>query len=141
MLCACATNKQEETPAQEVSVPDTSVLTIVTPKGAPVLAFYDQIGNENYTRVTADAISALWTGSESPDVLVVDLTSGIKAIENGAEYKVGAIITFGNFYLASTGNDEDETMDSDDRIVLFGNENMLPNRLWHYLYGNDYDAF
>lgn len=140
MLCACATNKQEETPAQEVSVPDTSVLTIVTPKGAPVLAFYDQIGNENYTRVTADAISALWTGSESPDVLVVDLTSGIKAIENGAEYKVGAIITFGNFYLASTGNDEDETMDSDDRIVLFGNENMLPNRLWHYLYGNDYDA-
>ncbi|MBR6725068.1 MAG: hypothetical protein IKI79_07270, partial [Erysipelotrichaceae bacterium] len=108
--------------------------------GAPVLAFYDQIENANYTRVTADAISALWTGDQSPDVLVVDLTSGVKAIENGAEYKLAAIITFGNFYLASTGHDENETMDADDKIVLFGNENMLPSRLWHYLYGTDYDA-
>ncbi len=149
LLCGCAANKTETTAEQpaeqaaetvEESSVDLSGLTIVTPKGAPVLAFYDQIENANYTRVTADAISALWTGEQSPDVLVVDLTSGVKAIENGAEYKLGAIITFGNFYLASTGNDENDTMDADDKIVLFGNENMLPNRLWHYLYGEDYDA-
>ena len=30
-------------------------------------------------------------------------------------------------------------MDSDDRIVLFGNENMLPSKIFHYLYGTDYD--
>ena len=138
MLCGCGAQKQEET-VPETTV-DPSTLTIVTPKGAPVLAFYDQIENANYTRVTADAISALWTGDQSPDVLVVDLTSGVKAIENGAEYKLAAIITFGNFYLASTGHDENETMDEDDKIVLFGNENMLPSRLWHYLYGTDYDA-
>ena len=138
MLCGCGAQKQEET-VPETTV-DPSTLTIVTPKGAPVLAFYDQIENANYTRVTADAISALWTGDQSPDVLVVDLTSGVKAIENGAEYKLAAIITFGNFYLASTGHDENETMDADDKIVLFGNENMLPSRLWHYLYGTDYDA-
>ncbi len=138
MLCGCGAQKQEET-VPETTV-DPSTLTIVTPKGAPVLAFYDQIENANYTRVTADAISALWTGDQSPDVLVVDLTSGVKAIENGAEYKLAAIITFGNFYLASTGHDENETMDADDKIVLFGNENMLPSRLWHYLYGADYDA-
>ena len=138
MLCGCGAQKQEETVPE--TVVDPSTLTIVTPKGAPVLAFYDQIENANYTRVTADAISALWTGDQSPDVLVVDLTSGVKAIENGAEYKLAAIITFGNFYLASTGHDENETMDADDKIVLFGNENMLPSRLWHYLYGTDYDA-
>ena len=135
-LCACAGSKEE--PVEEVI--DTSSLTIVTPTGAPVLAFYDQIQNENYTRVAAEAISALWTGDVSPDILVVDLTSGIKAIANGADYKVGAILTFGNFYLAATGNDEDQNMDPEDRIVLFGNENMLPNKIWHYLYGTDYDA-
>ena len=118
---------------------DTDSLTIVTPTGAPVLAFYDQIANENYSRVAAEAISALWTGDASPDILVVDLTSGVKAIANGADYKLGAILTFGNFYLASTGNDEDETMDTDDRIVLFGNENMLPSRIWHYLFNDEYD--
>lgn len=134
-LASCAGKKE----GPEETIADPSSLTIVTPKGAPVLAFYDQIGNENYTRVAADAISALWTGDASPDVLVVDLTSGVKAIANGAEYKLGAIITFGNFYLAATGNDEDGTMDSDDRIVLFGNENMLPSKIWHYLYGEAYD--
>ena len=139
LLCGCSAPKQDETVPEETKEVDLSTLTIVTPKGAPVMAFYDQIQNENYTRVTADAIAALWTGEGSPDVLVVDLTSGIKAIANGAEYKLGAIITFGNFYLASTGNDENDTMDADDKIVLFGNENMLPNKVWHYLYGNDYD--
>ncbi len=139
LLCGCTSKKNEETAAPETAA-DPSSLSIVTPKGAPVLAFYDQIENENYTRVTADAISALWTGEQSPDVIVVDLTSGVKAIENGAAYKLAAIITFGNFYLASTGNDDNDTMDAEDRIVLFGNENMLPSKLWHYLYGNDYDA-
>ena len=134
-LTACSGQKNDEQTAV-----DTSSLTIVTPKGAPVLAFYDQIANENYTRVTADAIGALWTGEASPDVLTVDLTSGVKAIANGAEYKLAAIITFGNFYLASTGNDDNDTMDPGDRIVLFGNENMLPSKLWHYLFGADYDA-
>ena len=133
VMCGCTANNNS---TQRKAVED---VTIVTPKGAPVLAFYDQIENENYTRVAADAISALWTGDQSPDVLVVDLTSGLKAIANGAEYKLASIITFGNFYLASTGNDENETMDADDRIVLFGNENMLPSKIWHYLFGNDYD--
>lgn len=138
ILWGCAGEKKEEVPQEETI--DTSSLTIATPTGAPVLAFYDQIGNENYSRVAAESISALWTGDASPDILVVDLTSGIKAIANGADYKLGAILTFGNFYLASTGNDEDETMNAEDKIVLFGNENMLPSRIWHYLFGQEYDA-
>ena len=136
-LCGCTGEKKEEVPEEKAI--DTSALSIVTPTGAPVLAFYDQIANENYSRVAAEAISALWTGDASPDILVVDLTSGIKAIANGADYRLGAIITFGNFYLASTGNDEDETMDTDDKIVLFGNVNMLPSKIWHYLFGEEYD--
>ncbi len=135
MLSACAGNRQEA--VEEMKVED---LTIVTPKGAPVLAFYDQISNENYTRVTADAINALWTGDNSPDVIVVDLSSGVNAIRNGAEYQLAAVITFGNFYLAATGNDEDGTLNEGDTVVLFGTEKMLPNRIWHYLYGEAFDG-
>ena len=132
MLVGCNSNKQEN----KITVED---LNIVSPKGAPVLAFYNQIDNEKYIRVTADAINALWSGDNSPEVMVVDLTSGINAINNGANYKLAAIITFGNFYLAATGNDEDKQLDKDDKIVLFGNENQLPNKIWHYLFSNEYD--
>ena len=135
VLCGCGTQKNENTE----EIVDPSSLTVVTPKGAPVLAFYDWIANENYSRVAADAIGALWTGEESPDVITVDITSGVKAISNGADYRLAAVVTFGNLYIGSTGNDEDDTMDKDDKIVLFGNENMLPSKVFHYLYGTDYD--
>lgn len=143
VMCGCTftgvdESKTEETKDEAKEV-DLSTLTMVSPKGAPVLAFYDEIGNENYTRVAADAINALWSGDQSPDVMTVDLSSGIKAIANGADYKLAAIVTFGNFYLGSTGNDEDDEMGTDDKIVLFGPENALPNKIWHYLYGNDFD--
>lgn len=134
LLIGCSTDKKEETVSLKLED-----LNIVSPKGAPVLAFYNQIENERYTRVTADAINALWSGDNSPEVIVVDLTSGINAINNGANYKLGAVITFGNFYLGATGNDESNELDKEDTVVLFGNENQLPNKLWHYLYGNEYD--
>ena len=135
VLCGCGTQKNENTE----EIVDPSTLTVVTPKGAPVLAFYDWIANENYSRVAADAIGALWTGEESPDVITVDITSGVKAISNGADYRLAAVVTFDNLYIGSAGNDEDDTMDKDDKIVLFGNENMLPSKVFHYLYGTDYD--
>lgn len=129
-ICGCTNTK-------EVSEPKN--LSIVTPLGAPVLAFYDQIENENYLRVQANAISALWSADEKYDVIVCDVTSGIQAINNGANYKLSAVITFGNLYLCSTGNDVDNTMSKDDKIVLFGSENMFPNKVWHYLFGDEFD--
>ena len=141
LLCGCTSAVKQEEKVEETApeTVDLSALTMVSPKGAPVLAFYDEIGNENYSRVGADAINALWTGDHSPDILTVDLSSGIKAIGNGAAYKLAAIVTFGNFYLGSTGSDEDEEMGADDKIVLFGGENALPNKIWHYLYGTEFD--
>ncbi|MBQ5804646.1 MAG: hypothetical protein IIW22_02585 [Erysipelotrichaceae bacterium] len=135
LLWGCTGEKKEET--QDAA--DPSSLTVVTPKGAPVLAFYDWIASGNYSRVAADAIGVLWSGDESPDVITVDITSGVKAISNGADYRLAAVVTFGNLYIGATGNDGNDTMDSDDKIVLFGNENMLPAKVFHYLYGTDYD--
>ena len=67
------------------------------------------------------------------------LGNRIKAIEKGAPYKIAANITFGNFYLVATGNDEDKIMSQDDTIILFG-QNQTPDLLFHYLYGNEFDS-
>ena len=79
------------------------------------------------------------TEASNKDFVVIDTTSGIQAINKGAPYKIMATLTFGNFFIASTGHDANNTMDAGDKIVLF-NQNATPDLLFHYLYGNTYDA-
>lgn len=119
---------------------DTSSLKIVSPTGAPAIAFYNHSQNENFeTNSTPTNIISMMTSSSSKDIVVIDTVSGIKAIEKGAPYKIAANITFGNFYLVATGNDEDKIMSQDDTIILFG-QNQTPDLLFHYLYGNEFDS-
>ncbi len=118
----------------------TDNLKIVCPTGAPAFAFYKEAGNTNFeTNSTPSNIVAMLSNASDKDVVVIDTVSGIKAINNGAPYKLAATITFGNFFIASTGNDTDDTMDVDDKIVLFG-QNQTPDYIFHYLYGNTYDS-
>ena len=119
---------------------DTSDLKIVCPTGAPAFAFYTQAKNSNFeTNGVPSNIVSLMSEASDKDVVVIDTTSGIKAINNGAPYKLAASITFGNFYIAGTGKDDDTKIDAGDKIVLFG-QNQTPDLLFHYLYGNTYDA-
>ena len=73
------------------------------------------------------------------DTVVIDTVSGIKAINNGAPYLLAANITFGNFFIASTGKDDDGIMNEGDKIVLFG-QSQTPDLLFHYLYGKSFDS-
>ena len=115
-------------------------LTIISPTGAPAYAFYKEANNSNFeTNADPKNIVAMMTDAGGKDLVVIDTTSGVKAIANGAPYKLAASLTFGNFFIASTGNDNNETMDPGDKIVLF-NEKGTPDLLFHYLYGNTYDA-
>ncbi|MGN1343833.1 MAG: hypothetical protein ACI4U3_04590 [Traorella sp.] len=119
---------------------DTSSLKIVAPTGAPSIAFYKEVGNANFeTNSTPSNIVAMMTSSSDKDIVVIDTVSGIKAINNGAPYLLASNITFGNFFIASTGKDEDGVMNEGDKIVLFG-QSQTPDLLFHYLYGNDFDA-
>ena len=79
------------------------------------------------------------TKNSDVDIVVIDTVSGIQAINSGSPYLLAATITFGNFYLASTGNDTNNTLDGDDTIVLFG-QNATPDYLFHYLFSNQYDS-
>ncbi len=111
-------------------------LTILTPTGAPSVAFYNYATNKNFTtNATPTNIVNSMTSSGS-DIVVIDTLSGIKAIKNAkAPYKLLATITFGNFYLVSTGHDENNTLDADDKVVLFG-QGQTPDKLFNYLYPN-----
>ena len=119
---------------------DSSSLKIISPTGAPTLAFYNHSNNVNYeTNSTPSNIVSMMSSSSDYDIVVIDTVSGIKAIEKGAPYKLAANITFGNFFIASTGNDENKVMDKDDTVIVFG-QNKTPDLLFNYIYGNDYNV-
>lgn len=114
-------------------------LTILTPSGAPALAFYNHYNNQNYvTNSDAQNIISSMTKNGS-DIVVVDTISGMDAINNGSPYKLAANLTFGNFYIASTGHDDNNTMDKDDVIISFSNTK-TPKAIFEYIYGSDYNV-
>ena len=119
---------------------DHSTLKIVCPTGAPALAFYNNVENANFeTNSTPSNIVSMMNGNSNYDIVVIDTVSGIKAINNGANFNLAATLTFGNFYLAATGNDENSTLDKDDVVILFG-QNQTPDLLFNKIYGEGYNV-
>ena len=116
----------------------TTALSVVTPTGAPALAFYNYAGLNNFETNSNPANIIAYMAAESKDFVVLPTNAGVKAIiDNNLPYKLAATITFGNFYLVSMGNDDDENgMDAGDTILLF-QKNNVPDRIFHYIYGTD----
>lgn len=120
-----------------VGCADGDDLTILCPTGAPAIAFYDHVDDVEFQTNSTPANIVSQMTSNGSDVIVIDTVSGVKAIASGAPYKLAANITFGNFYIASTGLDDNNTMDKDDSIVIFG-QSQTPDKIFTYLYGSDY---
>ena len=119
---------------------DVSNSEIVCPTGAPAFAFYKEVDNPNFeTNSVPKNIVAMMTAASKKNFLVIDTVSGIQAIKKGAPYKLAASLTFGNFFIASTGHDSNNVMEPGDKIVLF-NQGATPDLLFHYIYGNEYDS-
>ena len=138
-LGACSTSREEEAVTVEKTVKSVEEMKIVAPSGAPSVAFYNFSDSASFeTNGTPSNIVAMMSASDGPDVVVIDTVSGVNAINNGAPYLLAATITFGNFYIAATGNDEDGVMSADDNIILFG-QNQTPDLVWHYIYGSEFD--
>lgn len=130
--CAKKSGNNEE-------VADLSSLRIVSPTGAPAVAFYNHSDDVNFeTNSAPKNIVAMMADNDGPEIVVIDTVSGIAAVRKGADYALAATLTFGNFYIAATGNDDDGVMSKDDRIVLFG-EGQTPDLVFHYIYGNELD--
>ncbi len=110
-------------------------LKIITPTGAPTLAFLNYLHDKNYETNTTptNIIAAMNAGTY--DIVVVDTIGGMNAIAKGAEYKMAATLTFGNYFVYSTGNDDNGIMENGDTIISFG-KNQTPDKLFNYLFSD-----
>lgn len=129
-----------QTPSKTASLEEKEDVKVICPTGAPAVAFYNHAEDDRFETNSVPSNIVSFLNEASPyDMVVIDTVSGIRAINNGAPYKMAATITFGNFFIAATGNDDDGVMDSDDKIVLFG-QNQTPDLLFHYIYGTQFDS-
>lgn len=111
-------------------------LSIASPTGAPALAFYNYAEVKDFeTNSVPNNIVAMMSAGQK-DVIVLPTNAGVQAITNAkADYKIAATITFGNFYIASLNNDDNQEMDASDTILLF-QKNNVPDKIFHYIYGD-----
>ncbi len=126
--------------SSEVKEYDRASLSIITPTGAPALAFYNYAGLSNFetNAVPTNIVGIMAAGQK--DVAVLPTNAGIQAIKGkNAPYQIAATITFGNFYIASMGNDSDNEMNDGDKILLFQKGN-VPDKIFHYVYGDAFDS-
>ena len=119
---------------------DYSDLKIIAPSGAPALALYDKLDNKNVT-IDKDPnnVAAFLSNDSKMDIVIAPTNLVVsKVIKDGAPFKLAGVITFGNFFIASTGNDDNDTLDKDDHIVVF-QRNGLPGKIFDYTYGTDFE--
>ncbi len=111
-LCVCAS-------AEEA---DTSMFRISSPSGAPGLALASLAAEnpEQYTYLVAETITAEFSNGTA-DFIVAPLNAGAKLFKMGkSTYKLGAVIAWGNLYIASQReNFQLEDINGAD-ITLFG---------------------
>ena len=119
------------------STPATIELSVATPSGAPAIAFYSHLMEDNLeVNSVAQNVVAYLTSSTTKDVVVAPTNAGIQAIVNkGATFKLAAVITFGNFYIVSCGTDSDNTLNEGDKVLAFQETNVA-GKLFQYVYGD-----
>ena len=146
-LMGCSSNTSDDKKSSDSSSTDDpqyvferDSLSIVTPTGAPALGFYDFATSSNFeTNDTPTNIVAMMVAGQK-DVVVLPTNAGIQAINGkSAPYKLAVTITFGNFYVVSMGNDDNNVMDANDTILLF-QKNNVPDKIFHYVYGDTLNA-
>lgn len=110
-------------------------LKVISPAGSPAIALYKYLKSDNY-EVNGDAnnVTAYFSTNDK-DVIVAPTNAGIAAINKGANFKIVATVTFGNFFLLSTGKDSDNVLNEGDKVIAF-QQNGVAGKLFNYIYGD-----
>lgn len=110
-------------------------LKIISPQGAPAVSMYSFVNG--LTTVSNVATSLLPEfGNDNYDVIVAPAKGGLNKIVNSpSNYKMAAVVTFGNFGLVATGNDSDDALNAGDKVLIF-QPNDIPGAVFNYLYGD-----
>lgn len=120
---------------QEAEPATSFDLKVACPAGSPAMAFYKYLKNSNLEVAAADTVLAYLDNSSNKDIIVAPTNAGLAAINKGVNIKLAATITFGNFFVVSTGNDNNDVMDKGDKVLAF-QENGVAGKLFKYVYGD-----
>ena len=105
------------------TIVDDYKLSVVAPTGAPAVALANIAINdkEQYSYIDAGTIGAQFTAAEK-DIIVAPVNTGAKLYKEGkSTYRLGAVLTCGNIYVATQRTDIETVSDlSGKEIVLFG---------------------
>ena len=136
------TSNSESQTSEQTSNSSTSKLdlSVACPSGAPAIALSKYIKDSNL-EINADASNIVtYMKAGSKDIIVLPTNAGIQNIKKeSVPYKIASTITFGNFYIAGTGNDDNEVMDEGDTVVIF-QKNNVPDKLFQYVYSDLYSS-
>ena len=119
----------------DVEAASSSAFTVICPQGAPSAAlakFASDTTNIDFAQPAQ--VSAAFAKGES-DFIVFDSVNGMKLSKlNNGNYLLVRMVTYGNLYIVSTGNDEDGIMDDSDYIVSYG-EGLVPDLAFKAVFG------
>ena len=110
-------------------------LKVLSPYFAPAVAMHSFATEANY-ETTSNPKEGLIPNfkKENYDILVAPTNGGLMQIKQGANYKIAATITFGNFYIVSSSKDSDGVLNAGDTIFAY-QETDIPGQIFKYLYG------
>ena len=130
-----ATTEEKYYSISEAEASTSLNLKVAVPAGAPATAFYNHLKDSNLEVAAADTVLAYLDNSSNKDVVIAPTNAGLAAINKGLNMKLAATITFGNFFVVSTGNDNNDVMDKGDKVLAF-QENGVGGKLFKYVYGD-----
>ena len=144
-LTACNKEHKKDESKEETSISESESqeevkinLNIAAPSGAPAVALYSMFKESNVEiNASANNVIGYLSADSNKDIVIAPTNALVAITKKNVPFKIASTITFGNFFIASTGHDDNETMDKDDYVVLF-QQNGLPDKLFQYVYGNDF---
>lgn len=107
---------------------------VVSPQGAPAAALAQYAKSSNLEITQPAQVQAAFTKGDA-DFIVFDSVNGLKlSAKNDNNYKLVRMVTYGNLYVVSTGNDEDNEFTRDDYVVSYG-QGLVPDLAFKAVYG------
>lgn len=109
---------------------EKQIVKIVSPLGAPSVAFYDQGKNENWVSEAAANLPAELQGSEY-DVVVFDSITGLSSIKaKNLDFALAKVITGGNFHLMGVNTTK---LPTDDSVIVAFQKDKVPDKVFKKL--------
>lgn len=136
-LSSSSTNGSSSTSTSSSQVEVATDFSIVCPQGAPAASFTRYASDDSLQLASAPVVQASFTSAEA-DFIVFDSVNGMKL--SGDNYRLVRMVTFGNLYLLSTGNDEDGIPTDDDFVFSYG-EGLVPDRAFKASMNLTVDAY